>query len=94
MEITNVNLRLSKKDGVIKAIASITIDACFVVHDVKVLEGESGLFIAMPSKKMQDDTYKDVAHPINRETRKYVESAVIGEYNRVLKEETEVCTTV
>lgn len=94
MDITNVNLRLSRKDSVVKGIASITIDDCFVIHDLKILEGESGLFIAMPSKKMQDGTYRDVAHPINRETRKYVESVIIDEYNKMLKDEAEVIGSV
>ena len=64
-----------------KAIASITIDEVFVIHDIKVLESEKGLFIAMPSKKTPDGKFKDIAHPINTETRELIQNAIIQKYN-------------
>lgn len=81
MEITDV--RLIKVDGQnrLKAIAAITIDDCFVVHELRVIEGDSGLFVAMPSRKRASGEYKDVAHPINQETRKMIENKVIEVYN-------------
>lgn len=64
--------------------ATITFDNSFVVHDIKIIEGESGVFIAMPSKKMPNGSYRDIAHPINSETRKELEDAIIAEYENVL----------
>lgn len=69
MRITDVRVRKMTQDSKMKAIVSITIDDEFVVHDIKVIEGEKGLFIAMPSKKASDGEYRDIAHPINSETR-------------------------
>ncbi len=70
MKITDVRVRIVKKeDSKLKAVASITIDDCFVIHDIKVIEGSEGNFIAMPSRKTADGEYKDIAHPINTETR-------------------------
>ena len=70
-----------------KAVVSVTFDQAFVVHDIKVIEGEKGLFIAMPSKKTPDGEYRDVAHPINGEMRAMLQDAIIEEYQRVLEEE-------
>ena len=69
MQITDVRVRRIEKEGKMKAIVSITLDNEFVVHDIKVIEGEKGLFIAMPSRKAADGEYRDIAHPINSETR-------------------------
>lgn len=81
MNITDV--RLIKVDGQnrLKAIAAITIDDCFVVHELRVIEGDNGLFVAMPSRKRSSGEYKDIAHPINQETRKMIENKVIEVYN-------------
>ncbi len=84
MNITDVNVRiLQKEESSIKAVASITIDSCFVVHDIKVLQGDTELFIAMPSRKMTDGTYRDIAHPINKQTRAYIQDVIFAKYNEV-----------
>ena len=84
MKITEVRVRLVKKEeGKLKAVASITIDDCFVVHDVKILEGTEDYFIAMPSKKTPDGEYKDVVHPINTETRELLKDVVLAEFKKV-----------
>ena len=80
MQITDVRIRLIAKEGKLKAVASITIDNEFVVHDIKVIEGEKGLFIAMPSKKSADGEYRDIAHPINSETRSKLEQIILDQY--------------
>ncbi len=81
IEITDVRVKpVTKEDSHIKAIASITIDGCFVVHDLKVIEGANGLFVVMPSKKGADNTHKDIAHPINTETREYIIGKVLEGY--------------
>jgi stage V sporulation protein G len=90
INITNVLVRLVKRDeGKLKAVASITIDECFVVHDIKIIAGNEGDFIAMPSKRVNDGTYRDIAHPINSDTREFIRKHVIEEYERVLAEEGE-----
>ena len=80
MTITDVRLRRVDKEGKMKAVASITIDDEFVVHDIKVIEGEKGLFIAMPSRKTPDGEYKDIAHPINSETRSLIQRLILSKY--------------
>ena len=82
MQITDVRVRLIAKEGKLKAVASITIDIEFVVHDIKVIEGEKGLFIAMPSKKSADGEYRDIAHPINSETRAKLEEIILQQYEQ------------
>jgi stage V sporulation protein G len=85
MNITDVRVRpVNKEDKKMKAVASITIDGEFVVHDIKVIESERGLFIAMPSKKDGNDEYKDVAHPLDTATRKRIQDAVIAKYEEVI----------
>jgi stage V sporulation protein G len=79
MTITEVRVTL-RDDGKLKAFASITIENCFVVRDLKVIEGASSLFVAMPSRRRPDGSYRDIAHPINQETRTLVETAVLAEY--------------
>ena len=91
MKITEVRVRLVKKEeGKLKAVASITIDDCFVVHDVKVLEGTEDYFIAMPSKKTPDGEYKDVVHPINTETRELLKDVVLAEFKKVKEAEEKI----
>ena len=80
MQITDVRVRKSEKEGKMKAIVSITIDNEFVVHDIKVIEGEKGLFIAMPSRKAADGEYRDIAHPINSGTRDMIQSIILNKY--------------
>ena len=84
MNITEVRVRLVKKDeGKLKAVASVTIDGCFVVHDVKILEGQDDFFIAMPSKKTPDGEYRDIVHPLNTETREQLKKVVLEEFDKV-----------
>ena len=80
MQITDVRVRKVAKEGKMKAIVSITIDNEFVVHDIKIIEGDKGLFIAMPSRKAHDGEYRDIAHPINSETRSRIQNAVLEAY--------------
>ncbi len=84
MKITDVRIRKINEDGKLKAVASITFDDEFVVHGIKVIDGQSGLFIAMPSRKMGEGDYRDIAHPLVSETRERIRDAVFAEYQRVL----------
>ncbi len=86
MKITDVRVRKIAKEGKMKAIVSITIDDEFVVHDIKVIEGEKGLFIAMPSKKATDGEYRDIAHPINSSTRESIQNIILESYEKALLE--------
>ena len=86
MQITDVRVRKVAKERKLKAVVSITMDEEFVVHDIKVIEGEKGLFIAMPSKKAVDGEYRDIAHPINSETREKIQSIILENYEKVLEE--------
>ena len=86
MQITDVRVRKITKEGKMKAIVSITIDDEFVVHDIKVIEGEKGLFIAMPSKKATDGEYRDIAHPINSGTRDAIQKIILEQYEKSLQE--------
>ena len=85
MQITDVRVRKITKEGRMKAIVSITLDDEFVVHDIKVIEGEKGLFIAMPSKKAADGEYRDIAHPINSQTRDLIQSTILASYETALE---------
>ena len=90
MNISEVRVRLVKKDeGKLKAVASVTIDNCFVIHDVKILEGAEDFFIAMPSKKTPDGEYKDIVHPLNTETREMLKKTVLEEFEKVRSAATE-----
>ena len=81
MKITSVNVRKIEKEGSrMKGIASVFIDDCFAVHDIRIIEGENGLFIAMPSRKTATGSYRDIAHPINPETRTLFEEAILEAY--------------
>ncbi|MDR2940053.1 MAG: septation regulator SpoVG [Clostridiales bacterium] len=84
MEITDVRVRKVNKDGKMKAVVSVTFDNEFVIHDIKVIEGDSGLFIAMPSRKTLDGEFRDIAHPINSETREKIQTAVLEKYQSAL----------
>ena len=86
MRITDVRVRKMPQDSKMKAIVSITIDDEFVVHDIKVIEGEKGLFIAMPSKKANDGEYRDIAHPINSDTRDRIQKIILESYEKALLE--------
>lgn len=83
MQITDVRVRKIANEGKMKAIVSVTFDNEFVVHDIKVIDGQNGLFIAMPSRKTPDGDFKDIAHPINTETREMIQSAILAEYEKV-----------
>lgn len=85
MQITDVRVRKVTKEGKLKAAVSITMDGEFVVHDIKVIEGEKGLFIAMPSKKTADGEYRDIAHPINSETRKKIQDIILEKYKEAME---------
>ena len=87
MQITDVRVRRIEKEGKMKAIVSITLDNEFVVHDIKVIEGEKGLFIAMPSRRAGDGEYRDIAHPINSETREMIQNIILEKYETVLEED-------
>ena len=81
MKIADVRIRLvNKEDNKLKAVASITIENCFVVHDIKIIESNDGAFIAMPSRKTNDGEYKDIAHPLNTETRELLKQAILTAY--------------
>ena len=87
MQITDVRIRKIAKEGKMKAIVSITLDGEFVVHDIKVIEGEKGLFIAMPSRRAGDGEYRDIAHPIISETREMIQNIILEKYETVLEED-------
>ena len=80
MQITDVRICKVEKEGKMKAVVSITIDEEFVVHDIKVIDGEKGLFIAMPSRKAADGEYRDIAHPINSDTRNKIQQIILEKY--------------
>lgn len=85
MEITDIRVRKINAEGRMKAVVSITIDDAFAVHDIKVIEGQERLFIAMPSRKTPDGEFKDIAHPINSETREMLHSMILAKYQEALE---------
>ena len=87
MQITDVRIRRVEKEGKMKAVVSITIDEEFVVHDIKIIEGEKVLFIAMPSRKAADGEYRDIAHPINSGTRERIQKLILEKYEETLAAE-------
>ena len=91
MKITDVRLRTVKSEDEtkLKAYADITLEGCFVIHGLKIIDGQKGMFVAMPSRKMPDGEYKDIAHPITLELRKEITDVVLEKYNEVLKAEGE-----
>lgn len=90
MKITDVRIRKIATEGKMKAIVSVTFDNEFVVHDIKVIEGQNGLFIAMPSRKTPDGEFKDIAHPINTDTREKMQSSILAAYDEAMKEDLNV----
>ena len=86
MDVTEIRV-YPVDDEKLKAFVTITLDSCFVVRDLKVIKGISGLFVAMPSRKMKDGSFKDMAHPLNNETRKMIEDKVLDEYYRFMRGE-------
>lgn len=88
MNITNIRVKLLKnREGKLKAVASMVIDDCFVIHDIKVIETENDCFVVMPSRKGSDGEYRDIAHPLNSEFREYLKNLIIAEYKNALTEE-------
>lgn len=85
MEITDIRIRRLESSGKMKAVVSITIDDEFVLHDIKVVDGEKGLFIAMPSKKTADGLYRDIAHPIRTDTRSRIQKMILERYEQELE---------
>ena len=86
MDITDVRVRKVSEEGKMKAVVSVTFDDEFVVHDIKIIEGQNGLFIAMPSRKMGEGDFRDIAHPLISETRNRIRDAIFTEYEKVLDE--------
>ena len=87
MTITDVRIRKIAAEGKMKAIVSVTFDNEFVVHDIKVIEGQNGLFIAMPSRKTPDGEFKDISHPINTDTREKIQTSILKAYEEAMEEE-------
>ena len=89
MTITDVRVRKISNEGKMKAVASITLDEEFVVHDIKIIEGEKGLFIAMPSRKTAENEFRDIAHPIKSDTREYIQTTILKAYEEYIGKEEE-----
>lgn len=87
MEITDIRIRKINAEGKMKAVVSVTFDDAFVVHDIKIIEGQEKLFVAMPSRKTPDGDFKDIAHPIHMEMRTFLQEAIITSYNDSCKED-------
>ena len=93
MEIGDIRIReVRRTDGRLRAVASITIDDCFVVHDIKIFERGGEYFVAMPSRKTSEGDFKDVAHPLNSETREYIQNKILQRYREMLAQKTETET--
>ncbi len=82
MNITDVKIRKIRNDGKMKAVVSVTFDNAFVIHDIKIIEGQNGLFVAMPSRKVGEADYRDIAHPINVDARMALQNIIFGEYEK------------
>ena len=89
MQITDIRVRKLTKEGKMKAVVSVTFDDVFVVHDIKVIYGDKGLFIAMPSRRAGDGEYRDIAHPINSDMRDRLQSEILAKYEEAVKESRE-----
>ena len=87
MQITDVRVRKLSEEGKMRGIVSVTFDNAFVVHDIKIIEGQNGLFIAMPSRKTPDGEFKDIAHPINTDTREKIQTSILKAYEEAMEEE-------
>lgn len=90
INITDIRIKILDAVSNVRALASITLDSCFVIHEIKVLEGKSGLFVTMPGKKNADGSFRDIAHPLNTQTREYIQSAVLAQYEKSSKKESGV----
>lgn len=90
MEITDIKIKHTNDGGRMRAAVSVVFDSAFAVHDIKVIEGQDKLFLAMPSKKLADGTYRDIVHPINREMRKLLEDSILEVYHNELANTTEI----
>ena len=86
MQITDIRVKKITSEGKMKAVVSVTFDDAFVVHDIKVIEGQDKLFTAMPSRKTPENEFKDIAHPINSEMRELLEKAILDKYNETAEE--------
>ncbi len=86
MEITDIRIKKLSAEGKMKAVVSVTFDDAFVVHDIKVIEGQEKLFTAMPSRRTPENEYKDIAHPINKEMRDYIEKSILEKYEQAMAE--------
>lgn len=89
MEITDVRVRKLSDEGKLRSIVSVTLDDCFVIHDIKLIEGQNGLFIAMPSRKVSEGKYRDIVHPINSEMRREIQDEILKAYEEA-KERLEI----
>lgn len=94
MEITSITIRKMSNEGKMKAIVSVTFDQSFVVHDIKVIEGANGFFIAMPSRKTQEGEFKDIVHPINSEFREKLSTEVLRKYREALEQAVQVAASL
>lgn len=94
MQITDIRIRVVNKESKMRAVVSITFDHAFVVHDVKVIDGEKGLFIAMPSKRTPDGEYRDIAHPINMDMRGELQTAILEKYEEALQNQSEEAAVI
>jgi stage V sporulation protein G len=84
MEITEVKVYPAKEDGRLKAYATIVFDNSFIIRDLKIIEGDKGYFVSMPSRKRKDGTFRDIVHPLNSETRRIIEDKIVAEYKKIL----------
>ena len=94
MEVSELRIRKVTAEGKLKAYVTVTFDGCFVVHNVKIIEGKTGLFIAMPSRKAADGEYRDIAHPINSDTRERIQSIILQKYEIAALESEEEETAI
>ena len=90
MDITEVKVYLAKENGKLKAYATVVFDNSFIVRDLKIIEGNKGLFVSMPSRRRKDGTFRDIVHPLNSDMSKLIEDSIIQEYNRVKDMDTDV----
>ncbi len=89
LQVTDIRIKRINTEGKMRAVVSVTFDDAFVVHDIKIIEGQDKLFTAMPSKKTPDNEFKDIAHPINKEMREQLEALILGKYIQMEREEAE-----
>lgn len=87
MQITDIRVRKINAEGKLRGVVSVTFDNVFAVHDIKIIDGEKGLFMAMPSRKSSDGEYRDIAHPINTEFRTYMQETILAAYNKEVNKE-------